>query len=394
MAVITQRGRASLWGLEELGADPDAWLRSPLDAGGVAGLDAPAVVSQPGSAAFDMQPTSPAAGGSTPPITAMVGGKPIVCDGWTITDVALLRFAQRLSSPGALCGALTLSAAERAHAEPAGLQMAVASCSRREGQVCVGGRTTLWGVVDGRLVEQYSVESPAQVTALAVAPGGGRIAIASCDSPDPQECNDAQLELFDVAAGGVTRRTEVQGGRPIHALAFRGDGRLLAMGSCARLEDTGAVRGCALGAIRLLPLDPSAGLTERTLTAHAASVTALAFGHDGRWLVSGGADESLALWELPRGARIGPVVRGIAGAAGSLQFVAPDRLVTWHEGQLRTWHASAARWSSLACGIANRRLSDAEQSRFLPGEPLRDACADGLPPRGSALWRWVKEIAA
>jgi len=399
MLLVTQRGHASLWSLDGLGAYRNGWLASPL-----------------GRAVNDDSLRLP---------------PPLSCKGWPpIFEPALLSLAARLATPQALCSALAAPGVDRA--EAAGDHLALAACVRRQGDRCEAGRVSVWRVAEGRLVGVRSFDTSAPVTALALAPGGARLAVAQCASADAQQCADAKLELVEL--NGVTGqdapgRPMAQGGHPVISLAFSADGRLLAAGGCSRLEDTGAVRACALGEIRVwrthpLPAAGAVAAPVHAMSAHGGEVSALAFSPDGRWLASAGGEDSLAWWSVDQGVRIGPVIGGVAGVASGLHFAAPDTLVSWapllqgpgaasgppdpsggrgpsrsaaQQDALprpRAWLASPAGWAEQACAIANRRLSEAEAKRFMPGEPARDACAAGRLPRGSALWRWLNAALA
>ncbi|MER5888020.1 WD40 repeat domain-containing protein [Streptomyces sp. NPDC001941] len=222
------------------------------------------------------------------------------------------------------------------------------------------------------------------VYGLAFAPDGRRLAAASADG-GVHLWADATGGVRDPGAAPAAPAEHLAGfAVPVHAVAFRPGGAMLAAGG-----DDGAVRLWDTSAAA--PPVPHA----RPLTGAAGPVLALAFTPDGERLAAGSQDRSTRIWTVPgRGGEPGaPQVVGGAPAAadGPASYV---NTVAYDRG---------GRW--LATGSADNqvRLLDAGTrtvtavfphpgpvtgQAFLPdGSGLVTGCADGtvriwrLPPR-------------
>ena len=236
-------------------------------------------------------------------------------------------------------------------------------------------------------------EARGEPTALALSADGTKLAVATCSRAAIDECEDGRIELVAFGHDGQARQVLAEGLRRVSAMAFDPRGVVLAYASCARLEDTGAVRGCGLGSLTLRGVSPSSPVLA-TLTPDRGTIDHLAFSPDGRTLVSGGSD-GVTFWDPVRGERIGPTIAANADGIANLQFVAEDAFVSSSPDEQVEWHATPARWQRVACRIANRAMTQAEHLRFLgPQEEFRDPCADSAGQRGSALWRWIRRVAA
>jgi len=129
----------------------------------------------------------------------------------------------------------------------------------------------LWSPATGKVLRRW--QAPGRVTAAAFTPDGRGVLTAT----------DDRVTLWDVATGKERLRTE---GAAV--LACAPDGRVLAA--------SGGAKGGS--AIRLLDL--RTGKEVGRLAGHEAGVRALAFTPDGRALVSGSADSTGLVWEVPR----------------------------------------------------------------------------------------------
>lgn len=140
------------------------------------------------------------------------------------------------------------------------------------------------------------------------------------------------IHLWDVASGKevVTLSRQEQGTLNTTALAFSGDGRLLATGSGERVP----------GRVRVWEL--ASGQEVHCFEAGQAGISSLAFAPDGRTLVSGGFDSTILIWDLTGRLRDGklPQIRltaerwdthwqALAGADAAKAFQDP-----WANGDL------------------------------------------------------------
>jgi RNA polymerase sigma factor (sigma-70 family) len=137
----------------------------------------------------------------------------------------------------------------------------------------------IWHVRGGKepqtLITCWSQTRP--ISALAYAPGGDALAVAT---------GDHSMHLRETVKGDVLR---VMPGHAdaITCLAYTPDGRTLASGS----KDS---------TIHLW--DPDTAKRTATLPGHPGGVLALAYMRDGQTLISGGADRTIRLWDGPDGA--------------------------------------------------------------------------------------------
>jgi WD40 repeat protein len=99
------------------------------------------------------------------------------------------------------------------------------------------------------------------------------------------------------------------------------------------------VTGTADGLLRLFNLSTLTEDSEaRVLDGkHAGAVTCLAFSLDGKTLASGGDDRAICLWDMASGKRLQRVGGAHKAVVTSLQYMAPDRLVSAGDKRLIVW---------------------------------------------------------
>ncbi len=131
---------------------------------------------------------------------------------------------------------------------------------------------------------ELSARSHAAVTHLAFSPDGSVLASASTQW---SRSGPGTVQLWSAESGKVIGTISVE--RPVASLAFRPDGNALAIG----------MGQAEVGQITLREL-PS-GRELRLLKGHSGPVMALAYGFDGRTLVSGSSDHTVRLWDPPTG---------------------------------------------------------------------------------------------
>lgn len=215
------------------------------------------------------------------------------------------------------------------------------------------GAVRLWDVETGRSsVEPFRGDDA--VLSVSFSPDGTRLAAGGLDG---------RLTVWDVAGGGreglVLNCPDGTGqrlcGRPVQAVAFSPDGRVLASGS----SDT------------IVSLwDPLArqpgGEPARRLTGHTRGVRGIGFSPDSRTLASAGDDQQMILWDVGTGQRVGDPLVGHDAAVQEVAF-SPDGTAVvsgGDDGRVLRWDVSADSWRARACRIANRELSAEEWQQF------------------------------
>jgi WD40 repeat protein len=121
------------------------------------------------------------------------------------------------------------------------------------------------------------------VRALAFRPDGKTLAVATWNGA-PQ---NGTVELWDVSAKEPQRQASLAAGGPVFSLAFAPDGGLLAA-------------GCAKGVVKVWEVETRNKL--HTLENHGGNVTALAFNPKDHTLATAGEGVAVKLWDLTTGA--------------------------------------------------------------------------------------------
>lgn len=157
---------------------------------------------------------------------------------------------------------------------------------------------------------------PAPVLALAIAPDGGTVAVATAET----------VRLYDPASSKLQRELAGSSGTT-NALAFGPDGRTLAGGG----DDH-----------RVRLWDPAAGRLLRTLAGHTGPVRAVVITPDNSRLISTGDDGSIKVWD----AQSGRELRSLNGHEGPVRALAVTprgrHLASGgDDGRVRVWDLAA-----------------------------------------------------
>jgi WD40 repeat protein len=193
--------------------------------------------------------------------------------------------------------------------------LAIAPRTRLLASAGYGPVLHLWDGASGKLMHAPELPAIMHVQALAFHPDGDLLATA---------CSDRNVRTWETATGRLTRTWPVQ--RDMTALAFRGDGARVAVGTRGGVILLFDLQGNPMGQLRGLnkavtgltfaassPLLASSTGAEiqvwdtqgnkelRTLKGHGALVTALALRGDGRRLASFGVGGLLRIWDLTTG---------------------------------------------------------------------------------------------
>ncbi len=133
------------------------------------------------------------------------------------------------------------------------------------------------------------------------------LSTVSLNRPDGQPDDGLRIGMWDLATRAESLRLDTARDRT-RAVAFHPAGRAF-------------VTGDAQGVVRLWSID---GSLQREFRGHTAEVLALACSRDGRLLASGGADQTIRLWDLATGRAL-QTLRGHTSAITALTFSADAR---------------------------------------------------------------------
>jgi WD40 repeat protein/tRNA A-37 threonylcarbamoyl transferase component Bud32 len=260
----------------------------------------------------------------------------------TLWDVESRSVRQGLFSAGSSAVGVSFSAdgATLAAAGPTGVEL---------WDVATGAE--LEGVGDGNPVDDVAFSPTEPLVAFVRAQG-----VAGGDA-----------QIWDIAERSRTATLQLNPSDPLEyryadrfAIAFGPDGRMLATAGDEPLVHIWDVKSHKL---------------IREFEQNVGGVAALAFSSDGRTLAISGFDPVASLWDVTTGTQIGP--RLPTGNRKTMVDQSPDGrhlLTTAANGQGVVWDINPESWKRRACDLANRTLTRAEWSEFLPGRPYEPAC--------------------
>lgn len=216
---------------------------------------------------------------------------------------------------------------------------------------------TLWRPDSGEAPRSIETAT-SYLTSARYAPDSRRLATGG---------GDGLIRLFDLEAGLPVRPRALREAREgprqgVSALAFDGTGLRLA----AALDDKSVI-----------VWDTDAE-TQAVLEAHTAEVNGVALGPEGRWLVSGGYDHAVMLWDTQSGRRVGPGLVSHTDRIFTLDM-SPDGqwLATGGaDGRVVLWDLRPERWMELACAVAGRELDPVEWQRYRGKADYRPTCRE------------------
>jgi WD40 repeat protein len=204
-------------------------------------------------------------------------------------------------------------------------RLAYAPDGRTLASAAQDGVVTLWDVGTGQARASWEAHAY-PVSGLAFTPGGKILVTGSWDGT---------VKLWDAAAGSPLRTLPGKGDNRVLSVAVGPAGRLLACGH----ED---------GTVRLWDLTAAASQPRAVYAGHADWVKVVAFGPDGRTLVSGGGGVGtlrVCRWDGER-FRDGPVLHGHAEVVTGVAF-APDGRTLVSAGKdrsVKVWDVATGKW--------------------------------------------------
>jgi WD40 repeat protein len=257
--------------------------------------------------------------------------------------------------------------------------------------------------------------APEAIQALTFSPDGQFLAASDSSTPNGAASDFGTLHGIYGASLAIWRASNGRqvgqqidlgtGAGPYGALAFSGDGKLLA---ASRPDGTVVVLDPATGQVRqtLHPLGaddtvalafaPHGTLATGTqggivqlwnpisgrqaagaVPVAAGPVTSIAFDPTGQRLATtGGQDGTVKLWSSSTLQQEGTALNTEQGAATTAAFEPGGKhlLVVDDHGNGFTWPTSLAAWEQRACTVAGRNLTRAEWTRYLPGQPYTQVC--------------------
>jgi WD40 repeat protein len=168
--------------------------------------------------------------------------------------------------------------------------------------------------------------------------GGGRAGFLSCVvfSPDGNTLASSKLELWDVSTGRakarLTSRTV-----PVRSVAFGGDGKTLVSSGGDPPRD-GRMSGHDVFRAEVILWDVGTRQERTTLRGHTSSVPSLAFTGDGKTLATGSEDATVKLWNVLTG-QARATLKGHSGAVNAVVFSADDQLLATGsaDGTVKLW---------------------------------------------------------
>lgn len=248
-----------------------------------------------------------------------------------------------------------------------------------EDEVCPASELHLWDLATGtaaipplRLPNEDLVSIAFSTSSELLGTGGCRriaaatdeaAGLAPAETEDKNVCDQGQTLVWQLERGSPpqlnllhTLYTTAEGQFQtdfITQLAFTGDHGLLATAS---------------GDNTLVLWEMNSG---RALSApqsgHNGLITAVEFSPDGRILATASTDSTLIFWDVLARQRLAVSLQAHFDEVSALAFTGDSYYLAsaGADGQLLEWLASLEAWQHMACGIANRELTEAEWQTYI-----------------------------
>jgi WD40 repeat protein len=242
------------------------------------------------------------------------------------------------------------------------------------------GSASLWDVTTGQQLHHFTAQG-AEYT-VAVSSDGRYGAIAG---------NPLEIPIYDLHSGELVRTLQNSQSTGFQGIAFIPDGRYLVSTSAGEPNSwlwdlqTGQVVRKFAGAVAWLAVSPdgrrlvaasseanTVGLWDMAtgqqvgrFTGHTSSITAVAYAHNGKWVLSGSEDRTARLWDVATGQELRRF-QGHTGTIQSVTFSPDDQLVLTgsEDGTARLWYTNLEDNVRYLCGQLRRDFTDAERAQF------------------------------
>jgi WD40 repeat protein len=262
-------------------------------------------------------------------------GPPLIADTSPGNDVAFSPDGRTLVSAHLRSAAVWNMSGERAIGEPLGGGTAAITdvAFTPNGRWLVAGQldgsTSVYDTATRRVARR--IDGDSSVSAVAVRPDGKLFAVGTLDG---------QLRLFDRETGAAAGAPLDVGGGAVWQVAFSPDGRLLAVA----VDPNGAAGFFTQhrqGEVQLWNVD-SGRRVGRTIVPGAGSVFALAFNGEGTLLATGSYFHRLDLWDVSTQAHHGEPMRVADEGFPSISFDPSGRLLAGGgaSGSVRVWRVA------------------------------------------------------
>lgn len=224
-------------------------------------------------------------------------------------------------------------------------------------------RMAVWDLESGKELRNFGPDEP--INQIALSPDG-RWVVAGCGGPF--DSIKRPLTLWDVQSGREVASLMEQNEGGTSAVAFSADGRFVLSGGYDRV---------------VLLWDVQSRKLVKEMAGNADLVGGVGFSPDGKWAISGGIDGTVRIWDLGTGKELRMLGGHASAAAGSVAFTPNGGRVlsAYSDQSVRVWDfARAAAYADIETRATVART-------YLEAHP-------DYPPalRALAEWYWFRGV--